>query len=136
MFQRILPLLLILLSFAAKAQNSSVTRIKPVNVTASVVGVLNDDSPLAVIYVMKVDSNDIGLEKSSEVLIRFYFSTKPTKGDPELPGVKGGDVIQAEIAGKIDPISGQMEYTVFRYSILPTRTIKSSSTEVNDQPHK
>ncbi len=136
MLKKSFTILFILIAMAGYSQQMKMTKIEPTNITARVVGVLGN-SNLAVLYVTKVDtSNTYNLEENTEILTRFHFGTKATKGDPELPGVKSDDVIEAEIAGKLDKTSGQMDYTVLRYNVLEVITIEKTSTEVNDSPQK
>lgn len=137
MLQKSFSLLFILLAFTGFSQKMNMTKIEPVNATARVVGVLEGKSNLAVLYITKVDSaNEFSLKPNTEILAKFHFTTKPTKGDPELAGIRSDDVINAEIAGKFDSISGQMTYTVFRYNVLEVITIKKTSTEASDSPRK
>lgn len=118
-----------------QAQKMKMTPIRPIQATARVVGILEGNTKLAVLYITQVDTtNEFELRTGTEVLARFQFDTKPiTTGDPILPGVKPNDVISAEMAGEYDSKSGQWNYTVFRYSVLPTKTI---STEGDDPPQR
>ncbi len=136
MLKNTLPFLLLIFAFTTKAQ-VHMTAVEPIEVTARVVGILEGNSQLAVVYIMKVDStNKYALEANTEILTRFYFDTKPTKGDPVLPGTKKGDVIRAQLAGQHDNISGQMNYVIFKYSVLPATTIEIPSAEGGAPPHK
>ncbi len=137
MFKKSFTLLFLVVAFAGYSQQMKMTKIEPIMITARVVGVLEGNSNLAVLYITKVDtSNTIKLEANTEILARFHFGTKATKGDPELMGVKSGDLISAEIAGKIDKNSAQMDYTVLRYDVLEVITIEKTSTEVSESPRK
>ncbi len=137
MFKKSFTLLFLVVAFAGYSQQMKMTKIEPIMITARVVGVLEGNSNLAVLYITKVDtSNTIKLETNTEILARFHFGTKATKGDPELMGVKSGDLISAEIAGKIDKNSAQMDYTVLRYDVLEVITIEKTSTEVSESPRK
>ncbi len=137
MFKKSFTLLLLLVAFAGYSQQMKMTKIEPVMVTARVVGVLEGNSNLAVIYITKVDtSNKFNLVVNTEILARFHFGTKATKGDPILPGVKSGDLIRAEIAGELDKTSAQMDYTVLRYDVLQVITIGKTSTEAGEKPQK
>lgn len=137
MFKKSFTLIILLVSFTAYTQEMKMTKVEPTMVTARVVGVLEGNSNLAVLYVTKVDtSNKYNLEGNTEILTRFHFGTIATKGDPALPGVKSGDMISAEIIGKLDKTSAQMDYTVLRYELLEVITIEKTSTEVNDSPRK
>lgn len=133
MFRQGLLFLFLLCALSSMAQPMKVTRIDPIEVTARVVGLLEGNSNLGVLYITKVDStNTIRLRPSTEILASFHFGTQPTKGDPKLPGTKSGDMITAEVAGKFDAASGQMEYTVLRYQVLQVTTIKGTSAEADD----
>ncbi len=137
MFKKSFTLLFLLVAFAGYSQQMKMTKIEPVMITARVVGVLEGNSNLAVLYITKVDtSNNFALAPNTEILTKFHFGTKPTKGDPILPGVKSGDLISAEIAGELDKKSGQMDYLVLRYDVLEVITIGTSSTEADDSPQK
>ena len=90
---RIVLLFIIFLGvhFVNAQQKPHAILIKPVRAKVEVIGVLEGNNHLAVLRIMEVDSNAYLLEKNSEVLASFYFTTKPTQGEPKLPGVKNGD---------------------------------------------
>lgn len=93
-------------------------QIKPIQVKAEVIALLENTNNLAVLRILEVDSNHYMLRKDDEVLTTFMFSTGPTDGDPRLPGVKKGSIIQVEMAGENNEATGQIDYTAFRYSIV------------------
>lgn len=120
----------------ASAQNSKarVVKIETVKITAKVVGILEGHKSLAVLQVLEADSgNAYDLEPAEEVLTEFYFGTAPTDGDPKLPGLSGGEVIVARIAGKPNPDTGQYDYRVFEYWLQPKG---SSSSRGDTSPQK
>lgn len=114
--------------FVSAQKKPDVILIKPVRAKVEVIGVLEGNNHLAVLRIMEVDSNAYLLEKNSEVLASFYFTTKPTSGEPKLPGLKNGDIAFVKISGSQDNSSGQMDYTVFEYELLTKET--PSSPEV------
>ncbi len=113
----------------AQGKNLKIEQIKPIDVRAEVISVFEKSNTLALLKIVGVDSaNTFRLEKGGEVLTKFYFTTKPTKGDPKLAGIRAGDQITAEISSTENPMTGQMDYQVFRYRVLP-RCEKSAKSD-------
>lgn len=121
------------LTAQVEKSNGVVERIKPVVVKAEVVGILQGHKALAVLQIQKTDSvNALGLKPQQEILVEFVFGTQKTD-DPQLPGVKGGTLITAQLAGNFNPATGQHDYRVFKYHI---RSKEKTAAPAEKPPQK
>tara|TARA_R110002072_G_scaffold256513_3_gene415358 strand:+ start:1370 stop:1801 length:432 start_codon:yes stop_codon:yes gene_type:complete len=92
--------------------------IRTFKAKVKVVGVLQGTKDLAVIQVMEVDSNKYNLSVGDEVLCKFYFGTKPFVGEEKYPGVKGGEIIEAQIHARPNKNNVQTDYRILQYKVL------------------
>lgn len=94
------------------------TTIKTFDAKVKVIGVLQGTKDLAVIQIIEVDPNEHNLSVGDEVLCKFYFGTKPYKGERLYPGVKGGEILTAEIHAMPNDNNVQVNYRILRYDIV------------------
>lgn len=106
-----------LISFSTFAQDEGkLVRLNPINATGEVISVFEGANNIALIKITKADTAIADFEIiESEVVCTFEFGTKPSNGDPKLPGIKAGDVIRMEFIGTRDVESAPWNYRVFRY---------------------
>ncbi|WP_417588659.1 hypothetical protein [Owenweeksia hongkongensis] len=104
-----------LLSISTFAQSKGkFVQLKPINATGEVISVFEGNDNIVLVKVTKADTANADFEiNGNEILCSFQFGTKPTNGDPKLPGVKAGDKIRMELTG--DRVGNQWNYRVFRY---------------------
>lgn len=126
---KILSSLILLLSLSIPAIAQKVEQEKPMgkkvaipirtfNAKVKIIGVLQGTKDLAVIQVMEVDSNKFNLNVGDEVLCKFYFGTKPFVGEEKYPGVKGGEIIQAQIHGMPNENNVQTDFRILKYKLV------------------
>lgn len=107
--------------FYAKAQKESDYQLKPIEtfpVNAEVVGILEGHNSLAVLKILKVDSNNFDLKIGDEILAEFYFTTKPIKNEAKLIGIKPNDKISVRMHAKAQALNGGWDYTAFHYVVF------------------
>lgn len=92
--------------------------IRTFNAKVKVIGVLQGTKDLAVIQVMEVDSNTYNLKVKDEVLCKFYFGTKAFQGEEKYPGVKGGEIIQAQIHALPNDNNVQTDFRILKYKVI------------------
>ena len=134
----ILTLALFAIAFTGSAQNENsdstrqkrIVQIKTFKTKVKVMGVLQGRDDLAVIQVLETEKNDWKLKVGDEVLCKFYFTTKPFDGDNYYPGIKGGEVLSADMHARKNKNEVQVNYNILRYQVLET-TIK---VETNSNP--
>lgn len=119
--------LLLLISVPAFSQNADSNQSKrkkvaiPVrtfNAKVKIIGVLHGTKDLAVVQVMEVDSNKFNLKVGDEFLCKFYFGTKPFEGEEKYPGVKGGEIVQAQIHGMPNENNVQTNFRILKYKVV------------------
>lgn len=99
-------------------QQQVIVQIRTFKAKVKVVGILQGRYDLAVIKVLEVDDNKWKLSIGDEILCKFYFTTKPYKGDTYYPGVKGGEVLEADIHALANKNTVQVDYNILRYKVL------------------
>jgi len=106
-----------LISLSALAQGKGkFVQINPVSATGEVISVFEGVDKIALVKITKADTAHADFEiTENEVVCTFEFGTKPTTGDPKLPGIKAGDKIRMEFVGTRDTESAPWNYRVFRY---------------------
>ncbi|AEV34288.1 hypothetical protein Oweho_3337 [Owenweeksia hongkongensis DSM 17368] len=121
-----------LISVSAFAQSEGkVVQLKPINATGEVISVFEGADNIVLLKVTKADTAKANFEINEiEILCSFQFGTKPTNGDPKLPGVKAGDKIRMELTG--DRVGNQWNYRVFRYWEIK----ENSSSPKGEKPQK
>lgn len=116
---------LILGGWSAQAQKAKVTQYHIEVVKAKVIGILEDNNRLAVLQIEQADtSSRYELQPKDEILVQFFYTTAPTKGEPKLAGVKSADRIMARLAGNYNPNTQQYDYLVFEYDVIPPDTVE------------
>lgn len=92
--------------------------VRTFDAKVKVIGVLQGTKDLAVIQVMEVDTNNFNLKVGDEVLCKFYFGTKPFVGEEKYPGVKGGEIIKAQIHGMPNENNVQTDFRILKYQVV------------------
>ncbi|WP_417608051.1 hypothetical protein [Owenweeksia hongkongensis] len=120
------------LSVSIFAQSEGkVVQLKPINAIGEIISVFEGNDNIVLVKVTKADTAKANFEiNENEILCTFQFGTKPTDGDPKLPGVKAGDKIRMELAG--DRVGNQWNYRVFRYWEIK----ENSSSPKGEKPQK
>lgn len=117
-------LLFFLTSFVTYAQEKGKTELVPLEtfkIEAKVISTLEGRNDLAVLQMINTDKNPWDLKAKDEILATFLYTTKKTR---EFSGVKAGDTILADLYGKLNSNTIQVDYTILRYRIA-TEPIKS-----------
>ena len=106
-----------LLSFSAFGQQEGkYVQLKPINAIGEVISVFEGANNIALVKITKADTANADFEiTESEVVCTFEFGTKPSNGDPKLPGIQAGDKIRMEFIATRDEASAPWNYRVFRY---------------------
>lgn len=102
--------------------DSAPPRVVPINsvpADAYVVGVLEEKQDQAVLRILRIKENNYQLERNSEILADFYFSTQKVKNAPEMSGIESGDTISLHIWGKYEQERGQWKYEALHYKHIP-----------------
>lgn len=121
--------LFLLGAFSAKAQQTKLTRYHIEVVKAKVVGILEGNDRLAVLQIEQADTaGRYKLHPQDEILVQFFYTVKPTTGEPRLSGITAGDRISARVAGTFNATTQQYDYLVFEYDVLSGKK-KEASTE-------
>lgn len=105
--------------------------VKTFDAKVKVIGVLQGTKDLAVIQVVEVDDNKWNLKVGDEVLCKFYFTTGPFKGETYYPGVKGGEILKAEIHATPNANNVQTNYKILRYEVIGQFEKKTAKKENN-----
>ncbi len=92
--------------------------VRTFDAKVKVIGVLQGTKDLAVIQVMEVDSNKFNLKVGDEVLVKFYFGTKAFVAEEKYPGVKGGEIIEAQIHGYPNENNVQTDFRILKYKVV------------------
>lgn len=107
--------------------------IKTISAKGEVIGTLEGIDNIAVISITSADTANADFSiDNQEILCTFQFGTKPTEGDPKLPGIKKGDVIRMELSGSRKYASEPWDYVVFRYWMVKG----SPSSAKGEKPQK
>ena len=117
MNRTILLLFFLLTAGLGFGQGKSVEILETFPVNAEVVGLLEDHNKLAVLRILKVDSNAYGLEKGSEILTEFYFTTGPMKNEAKLVGLSAGDKISVRLHARENRSRGRWDFMAFHYVV-------------------
>ena len=106
-----------LISFSTFAQDQGkFVQLKPINAVGEVISVFEGTGNIALVKITKADTANADFKIiKNEVVCTFQFGTKPTNGDPKLPGIKAGDIIRMEFIGTRDKDNAAWDYQVFRY---------------------
>ena len=90
-------------------------KLDAVFLRAEIIGVLNGRSNLAVIQIKKVPKdNKYHFKTRDELLVDLAYMFTEESGKAIRLNVTKGDVIEAEILGRLQPQTGQYEYFVMR----------------------
>lgn len=99
-------------------QSKQIEMLETFPVNAEVVGLLEDDNKLAVLKILKVDSNAYGLAQNSEILTEFYFTTRAMKNEEKLQGIAPGDTISVRLHARKNPLTRSWDFMAFHYVVI------------------